>query len=250
MPLHDWTRVQAGIFHDFHQAWITEFRNVLNCGLLPKDYYALSEQVTTGGNPDVLALHHPSEDDLPQNGSSGGTAVLAPPRMQTLAPRTQLVVQADRENYTQMQRRIAIRHNASGDRVIAMIEIVSPGNKSSTYQWDTFVNKTLGALSKGIHLLILDLFPPSPRDPSGVHGSVWEQLTGDAYQHPPAADRTLVAYSAGLVKTAYIEPIAVGQPFREMPLFLTPEGYVEVPLEATYQAAFAGVPEQYRRAVG
>lgn len=22
MPIHDWTRVEAGIFHDFHHAWI------------------------------------------------------------------------------------------------------------------------------------------------------------------------------------------------------------------------------------
>jgi hypothetical protein len=33
MPVHDWTRVDAGIFHDFHNAWITELRNVLNVPL-------------------------------------------------------------------------------------------------------------------------------------------------------------------------------------------------------------------------
>jgi hypothetical protein len=26
MPIHDWTRVDAGIFHDFHLAWIAEIR--------------------------------------------------------------------------------------------------------------------------------------------------------------------------------------------------------------------------------
>jgi hypothetical protein len=44
MPVHDWTRVEAGMFHDFHNAWITELRNALNGGLLPPDYYALGEQ--------------------------------------------------------------------------------------------------------------------------------------------------------------------------------------------------------------
>ena len=43
MPVHDWTRVAAGMFHDFHNAWITELRNALNGGLLPPDYYALVE---------------------------------------------------------------------------------------------------------------------------------------------------------------------------------------------------------------
>src|SRR4051794_37951305 len=40
MPLHDWTRVEAGIFHDFHNAWVVELRTALNGGLLPPDYYA------------------------------------------------------------------------------------------------------------------------------------------------------------------------------------------------------------------
>jgi hypothetical protein len=47
MPVPDWTRVEAGIFHDFHNAWITEIRSVLNRGLLPPDYYAMSEHVST-----------------------------------------------------------------------------------------------------------------------------------------------------------------------------------------------------------
>jgi hypothetical protein len=32
MPVHDWSRVGPGIFHDFHCAWIVEIRNVLNEG--------------------------------------------------------------------------------------------------------------------------------------------------------------------------------------------------------------------------
>jgi hypothetical protein len=44
MPIHDWTRVEAGIFHDFHHGWIEEIKRTLNAGLLPDDYYALAEQ--------------------------------------------------------------------------------------------------------------------------------------------------------------------------------------------------------------
>ena len=44
MPVHDWTRVGAGIFHDFHQRWIGAIRDALNGGLLPNDFYALAEQ--------------------------------------------------------------------------------------------------------------------------------------------------------------------------------------------------------------
>ena len=54
MPLHDWTRVDAGIFHDFHTVWIGNLRTRLNSGLLPADYYALAEQIAGGLGPDVL----------------------------------------------------------------------------------------------------------------------------------------------------------------------------------------------------
>src|SRR5689334_23707113 len=45
MPVHDWSRVGAGIFHDFHCAWIVEIRNALNGGLLPPDHDAMAEQI-------------------------------------------------------------------------------------------------------------------------------------------------------------------------------------------------------------
>ena len=44
MPIHDWTKIFAGAFHDFHHSWITELRNALNGGLLPRGYYAQGEQ--------------------------------------------------------------------------------------------------------------------------------------------------------------------------------------------------------------
>ena len=46
-----------------------------------------------------------------------------------------------------------------------MIEIVSPGNKSSQTELKAFVEKAIQALSTGIHLLIVNLFPPTRRDP-------------------------------------------------------------------------------------
>jgi hypothetical protein len=43
MPVHDWSRVDAGIFHSFHGAWIAELAKALNSGLLPPDHYPLGE---------------------------------------------------------------------------------------------------------------------------------------------------------------------------------------------------------------
>ena len=48
MPMHDWTKVEAGIFHAFHHRWISALSDVLNGGRLPADYYALPEQIAAG----------------------------------------------------------------------------------------------------------------------------------------------------------------------------------------------------------
>jgi hypothetical protein len=56
MPIHDWTRVSACTWHDFHLAWIAEYRNRLNDGLMPPEYYAQAEQIAGPLGPGVLAL--------------------------------------------------------------------------------------------------------------------------------------------------------------------------------------------------
>ena len=56
MAIHDWTRVDAGLFHHFHQTWITALCHALNTGALPPGYFALAEQVASGPIPDVLTL--------------------------------------------------------------------------------------------------------------------------------------------------------------------------------------------------
>ncbi len=45
MPVHDWTRVSDGTFHDFHYSWVLEIKRALMRGLLPKGYYVMAEQV-------------------------------------------------------------------------------------------------------------------------------------------------------------------------------------------------------------
>jgi hypothetical protein len=150
------------------------------------------------------------------------------------------------DEYVQKQRTLVIRHGTD-DRIVALAEIVSPGNKASRHALRAFVEKAAEALYRGYHLLLIDLHPPGPRDPNGIHGALWEAIADSAYRQPADQPLTLAAYSAGLVKTAYVEPVAVGAALPDMPLFLEPEAYVNVPLEATYQAAWHGVPQRWRR---
>jgi hypothetical protein len=248
MPIHDWTRVEDGIFHDFHHEWISTIKRSLNAGILPPGFYALAEQIAAGGEPDVLALEHVSRGPGNNGGnghggseseSGGGVAV------RTVPPRVRFTSVAESERYARKRSRVAIRH-VSGDSVVALVEIVSPGNKSSQHALHSFVEKARDFLEGGIHLLVLDLFPPTSRDPQGIHGAIWSAIEKDDFRLPAGEPLTLVAYEATPVKRAYIEPAAVGRTLSDMPLFLEPGGHVLVPLEATYQAAFEAVPKRWR----
>ncbi|HZY90973.1 MAG TPA: DUF4058 domain-containing protein, partial [Gemmataceae bacterium] len=83
MPIHDWTRVEAGIYHAFHHRWISAISDVLNAGVLPKDYYALPEQVAAGLGPDVLTLQDQRSDGGEPAGGGVATATTLQTRPQT-----------------------------------------------------------------------------------------------------------------------------------------------------------------------
>ena len=210
MPAHDWARVDAGIFHAFQLGWIVELARSLNANLLPEDYYALLEQQATA------------------------------------TPPVKPTAETDMEFYRRKQTPIVVRH-VSGDRVVAMIEIVSPGNKSTRNALRSFVEKAAELLDQRIHLLIVDLLPPGPRDPHGIHAAIWDEIAGQPYTPPAGQPLTLVAYETALTVRAYVRNVAVGDSLPDMPLFLEPNGRVQVPLEATYQTAFAAMPRRWRR---
>ena len=244
MAVHDWTRVEAGIFHAFHHSWIEEIARALNRGLLPPDYYALREQYAAGFGPDVLTLQGggaEGADDLGQDvsGRRSRGVLLAPPKLQPVA-------ETELGFYRRKQKNVTVRH-VSGDEVVAMVEIVSPGNKSSRNAMRSFVEKAATLLERQIHLLIVDLHPPGRRDPHGIHAEIWEEVAGEEYAAPFDKPLTQAAYESELSVRAYVVPMAVGDVLTDMPLFLEPGKAVEVPLEATYCAAVAEVPRRWRR---
>ena len=233
MPIHDWTRVDAGLFHHFHQRWSSAFCDALNAGGLPHEYFALLEQNIHGPIADVLSLKLAPTADLPKNGA-------APIAVMTAPPRARLVRRNEVDSYAERANRITVRHR-HGD-VVAVVEIVSPGNKSSRNEFRAFVQKSADLIRQGVHLLVIDLFPPSSRDPQGIHKAIWDEFIEEEFEPPPGKPLTLAAYDAGPVRVAYVESVAVGDDLPDMPLFLKPEWYVPAPLQATYQATWELFP--------
>jgi hypothetical protein len=229
MPIHDWTRVDAGLFHAFHQDWIGVLARALNAGVLPPDYFALREQRAPGPIPDVLTLKLEEGPEAPPATASGVAVATAPPP-------TQIVRWADDAIYARKADRLTVRYRYG--ELVAVIEIVSPGNKASRNELRAFVTKYSNFIGEGVHLLVIDLFPPSKRDPQGIHKAIWDEFVEEDFELPTDRPLTLASYDAGPPLTAYVEPVAVGLSLLDMPLFLRPGYYVPVPLEATYQTTW------------
>jgi hypothetical protein len=246
MPIHDWTTVPAGIFHDFHQDWTVGLKHRLNGGILPAEYYALVEQASSGRHPDVLTFEI-ARPTIDENGhglardakSSGGVLTLA-----EAPPQVGITATIESDVFAQKSNRVIVFDEA--DEVVAVIEIVSPGNKSSRYRFESFVEKALQFLRSGIHLLIVDLFPPTARDPQGMHAAIWSRMTDYDFHLPKGKTLTVASYSAGAVQRAFAEALAAGDSLPDMPLFLEAERYVSVPLDETYQRTFEAVPQRWR----
>jgi hypothetical protein len=240
MPMHDWTQVEPTIYHHFHQQWSSEICKALNAGLLPPGVSALLEQHTGGVVPDVLAVERRKSKPKPR--PSGGTAV---------APRTRWTVEADQaEALRRRANRIAIRHRLG--EVVCVIEIVSPGNKASRAALRQFLDKTLEFVRAGVNLLLVDPFPPGPRDPHSLHKLLWDEMAADVPFDMPADEPLLLAAYrvgdpvVGMLSVAYLEAARVGGELPDMPAWLDPDVYVNVPLEASYRAAWQACPADYR----
>ena len=242
-----WT---AGDWHDFHLAWIAEIRKQLNGGVLPAGYSAKAEpqggfrvreedgdadgrRRGGGRNPprdrrfegDLLTLRDTGEA---ADGGGGIALAEAPPRVRLATP---LPGPAPRA------RRVAVRSGADG-RVVALIELVSPGNRDGRGKVEAFCEKIELALRGGVHVLLADLFPPNALLPTGMHGAVADRFGGGYL--PPGGERlTCAAYRvAGDTRTSFVEPLNVGDLPPTMPLFLTPDRYVNLPLADSYAAAY------------
>lgn len=241
MPIHDWTRVPSGLFHHFHQSWTIRLTDALNAGRLPKGLSALAEQRFGAWEADLLTIEARGNGNRrePENGASTQTRS---------RPKTRFMRKSDMEIYAGRANHIVVKHHLG--RIVAVIEILSPGNKHSKAALRDFLEKTLDYLSNGVHVLLIDLFPPTPRDPCGMHKLIWDDFVEEEFEFPEGEDRMLASYEIGRTeRTAFVETVSVGDGLPDMPLFWAAGRHVMVPLESTYCAAWDASPDELRTAV-
>lgn len=241
MPLHDWTRATPGMFPDFHSSWLTDLKRTLN-RRLPAGFYAMAEQRTSLYGPDVLVLTAtPRPTPTPHPVGGNGVAVAEPRTARRLASRA----------LPTTGRALTVRH-ATGNRLVAVIEVVSPANKDRPEHAGDFAGKVAGLVRNGIHVVVIDILPPGRHDPGGLHALIWAGLDDEPEPTAPPPDRplTFAGYRADVRPVAYLEYGAVGQPLPLVPLYLDGPAFIEVPLEETYLTNYTELPAELKAVLG
>ncbi len=97
--------------------------------------------------------------------------------------------------------------------------------------------------------MIVNLFPPTKRDPQGIHNEIWGAMFDQPFVPPANKALTAVSYLAAAQATAYVDTLAVGDPLPSSPLFLDADHYVSAPLESSYQNTWEKCPKEVREFV-
>jgi hypothetical protein len=232
MPIHDWTRTRDAAYHSFQLDWSCRLSERLNHGLLPHPIYAMTETLELRPPAEFCPLPEPSGSVVHRNWDENLPDATEQP------PRTRFEFRDDRRQYA--CKIVTIRNELH--QPVAAVFWVTRQDKETPYRLDAIIRHSVGVLTRDINLLIVDLFPPSVRDPHGIHKVIWDQFKEEPFELPADKPLTLAAYAAGSEKVAYVENVAVGDRLLDMPIFLTPDHYVPCPLEATYQVTWGVFP--------
>ena len=201
----------------------------------------MAEQVLGGPIPDVVTLQRrpPSTEGPPE---AGGVAVSDAP------PQARFVTSAEPDLYASKANRLVIKHQLG--QVVAVIEIVSPGNKNRPASTAIFCCESRGASSPGCsspgRRFVSSFAARPPRESTKPSGT---RFSRNPSNFPPTSRSRLPPTVPACPHTAYVEPVAVGDPLPSLPIFLDPGTYVPAPLEETYQSTWDKCPEPLKELV-
>lgn len=151
---------QDGLWHDFHQAFLTGMRDALAGDVSPGYYVALEEHVYIH-EPPASQSRFVGRSDLAivgtsESGPATSAAVMdAPVYTAVPVPEPLDVV---RESF------IEVRNSETGF-LVTVLELLSPSNKQSGYDRDAYVAKRRNYLMSDVNFIEIDLLRGGPRMP-------------------------------------------------------------------------------------
>jgi hypothetical protein len=215
-------------WENLHSAWANALRDYLNDGVLPPRYVA-EVQISVGSQVevDVATLE---ETSAPAAGN-GNVAVWAPPR----PPHTAALDFTHPDLFE-----VQVLSDEEGPRLVAAVELVSPGNKDRPGKRHAFAVKCASYLQQGISVVIVDVVTLRG---GNLHAQLLDilqvvkdrsrlgkaELYAATYRTVPRRKRMALEY--------WTEPLALGAELPTMPLWIQPELCLPLELEHPYRRA-------------
>jgi hypothetical protein len=238
MPLRDHFHPPLADFaswEELHGAWPSTIAFRLNA-LLPRRYRsgvkvhlgsAIEVDVATfDGSPTLGPVTNGS-----QNESTEATWAPAQPA---------LLLETDAPMPPEYEVRVYDEHR--GRRLVAAVELVSPGNKDRPESRDAFVSKCHALLQQEVCVVIVD---PVTAPHANLYAELAERVGAEA---PALADASIYAVTCRCIRLdkrlrieAWPHELEIGAPLPTLPLWLTDRLHVPLELESTYEATCQGL---------
>ena len=234
MPLLDHFHAPlAPIRHweSFHVNWAGAIADALNETLLPEGYFA-EEHAQVGPRVEIDVATFTDPESTVRSASA--TATLVSPAWAPPVP-AMIVPAAFGDAFE-----ILVFENEGGTRLVAAIELVSPGNKDRAGHRKAFAVKCASYLCRGIALQVIDIVT-SRRE--NLHNEIMRVL-GHGSECELSPETTLYGVAYRPIVRAQHEQIEIwpttleiGQALPVLPLALSAELCLPIDLESTYTIA-------------
>jgi hypothetical protein len=223
-PHHHW--------ESFHSNWATRIADGIAAVLPPE--FQVEEHTHAGPGFEIDVATY--EREASREASGGGAPTLA-----TRAPAYAPPV-PDRTMPAAFPDTFEVRvfSTTAGLTLVAVIELVSPGNKDRPAERRAFAAKCASYLAQGVSLIVMDVVTNRH---ANLHNDVMRLMEAAPDLDLPA-DVTLYAVAYRPVRRGeqeevdlWLRRLAVGAPLPTLPLRLTGDLFVAVDFEAAYQEA-------------
>ena len=244
MPLFDHFHRPLSETHQwlsFHSRWATAIADDLN-RRLPKRFLAEAPfSLGTFASADVAEVDQSPGDGkgaangVPLSGAAGGVGVAVEPVLYT-PPETDLTLSAKFPEDVFVE----IRDLQRARQVLAVVELVSPGNKDDAEARESFAGKCLSYLSKGLGLVVIDIVSDRL---ANLHNELIRLAKKEAKFLMPGDPNLYVSAYRPVHRNKkdlidlWLWPLAIGSALPAVPLALRGFGCVRLDLEATYTEA-------------
>jgi hypothetical protein len=213
----------------FHGLWAAAIVEKLNHDVLAEEFFA-DMQVHIGGQVEVDVA---TLEEVPRGGTGISADGAAPDWLPPEAPLAMPAVFPD-------EIEVQVYATAAGAKLVAAVELVSPGNKDRPETRRAFAAKCASYLTRGIGLVVVDVVTNRL---ANLHNETVALLgCGEPFLMEPDAATYAVAYRPcrrreGDRIELWPARLRVGEPLPLLPLPLLNAGIVPLDLEATYATA-------------